>query len=249
MRNDNVRSALAKLQAFYALGRRSLKERPAGRAAHGTRENEQEARRRGVTPYMLRKARVFADSVRGYAPGELRELRALCRQHQTAFGPSHVIALVSIPKAKGQRSAIQQKAIEQGWSRHRLDAEIATRFGTRGEGGRRPIITRRPEDLYAWLDSWCESWRRWHEVLTGDRDPGAKPQLTPDDLPKRLRQLIDDVNRAVWQLHQAVAAELRGLQPGRMERLAFRQAMAERTNGRTTKRTNAKRSKQVSDLR
>jgi hypothetical protein len=245
MKKNNVRSALAKLQEFYDLGRQSLQARPAGRAAQGARENEKEARRRGVTLYMLLKARLFANSERGYTPQELRELCDLCKRHQTAFGPSHAIALISIPKR--QRAAIQRKAIEQGWSKHRIDAEIAKRFGTRGEGGRRPIITSRPEDLYLWIDGWAETWRRWHEALTGDRGQGTKPQLTSRNLPTGLGPRIKAAHKAVSLLHKAVVEALSDLQPARIERLTFRRETAERTNGGTKLCGRARRAGHCSD--
>ena len=57
---EQIEEAVAKVRAFYEVGRRSLKER-SGRAAYADDEAGKDARAAGLNPDTLRAARRFAD--------------------------------------------------------------------------------------------------------------------------------------------------------------------------------------------
>src|SRR6185436_18409035 len=99
-----------------------------------------------VNPDTLRKARQFADPVEGYTAKELKELCVLIDQVQSCQDPrlplftkTHVIRLLSV-RSRTQRKHLQQKAVRQAWSIAQLKGEIAKRYGTRREGGRRRYL-------------------------------------------------------------------------------------------------------------
>ena len=230
-RKQQVRQAIKDIRALYALGREIPPKAP-HREAYGRRVVEAEAERRGTNPDKIRKARQLADPAEGYAHEELRDLCRLIAKVQpgqddtkAVFRPSHLIRLLSV-RPKRRRAALQRQAIEKGWSTAELDGEIARRFGTRRQGGRRRRIPGGLAEVYTQLESMCESWRRWHAELSRQPGEGGERHVLLSDLPRRLRGRVVEVSEAVWGLHQAVVVELREVEPGRALRDVFQEPPA-----------------------
>jgi hypothetical protein len=90
---QQVTAAIRAVRDLYTVGRQSLAARP-GRGPCGRRAAEDEARRAGLLPDTLRKARVFADPVTGYTPAELADLCRAVRASWERFTAKHVAGVV-----------------------------------------------------------------------------------------------------------------------------------------------------------
>ena len=207
-----IDAVVREVRKFHTIGVRSLRNRP-GRGALGEGSINKEAASRGVGIDYLRKARVFANLESGYSPNELE---ALCQAihsgfkkfvvRGTAFGVSHVIRLLSIPKTNRVRARLQTRTFAKGWSVGELDDEIRTTFGRRRKGGR-PRHVGDGGDLLVQLEAFCESWRRWHVRLQGKNE--ANRQRTPlDDLPAEIREVVLRTAHAITKLHAVVKSSL-----------------------------------------
>ena len=75
------------------------------------------------------------------------------------FGRTHVIRLLSV-RPRSTRAKLQRMAVVNGWSTSRLEAEIARRFGTRRDGGRRRAIPADAVGLLTQVEGMCETWGR-----------------------------------------------------------------------------------------
>jgi hypothetical protein len=165
---------------------------------------DQEATKHGMNPDTVRKARQFADPVNGYT---VKELDALCRsirKHQSApagaiFGRTHVIRILSVPKK--QRWEVQKMAIENGWSTSKLEAHIATQFGSRRDGGRNPEVPEDLESVLVQLEGLCEGWRRWVEVAVGNDADGKTVARKRLKWPTELRKTVLAATKAITDLH------------------------------------------------
>jgi hypothetical protein len=211
-----VAAAVRAVRDLYTVGRQSLAARP-GRGPYGERAAEDEARRAGLHPDTLRKARAFADPVTGgYTPGELDELcRAVRVSWETftargaRFGRTHVLRLLGVPKAGGRRAAVQRAMFACGWSTAELEAAIARRQrrrreaeGRRRAGGRRPGVGDDRRGLLARLGVLCESWRRLADELT--RRVAARERPSRADLAGVVGDRFDRATRAVGELQTTV---------------------------------------------
>lgn len=110
---------------------------------------------------------------------------------------------------------VAKKCIEAGWSTAELEAEIARRFGTRREGGRRRKI---PPDLTGFLvqlEVLCMEWTRWKDELSRDPDDLAEKHILLTEVPEKLRKQIQAVSKQISTLHRGVVEELKRVQPGR----------------------------------
>ena len=228
-RRERVATAVKKIRAFYALGRKiPPKQRHKDAYNHGVIRRE--AERRGVNEDTVRKARQFADPAEGYTPQELEELCGVVERVQpeqddglAIFGKTHVIRLLSV-RPRRKRTGLQKQAIEGGWSTAELEAEIARRFGTRREGGRRRRVPAAPADLLVQLEGMCETWGRWQAAVAREPEDGAAARASVRDLPADVRTRLVDVGRRLGRLHRAVVEALAAAQPGREVRQAFRPA-------------------------
>jgi hypothetical protein len=223
-RRAKVAAAVKSLRAFYALGR-SLPRRPAHKDAYDQGTVEAEAARLGVNPDTVRKARQFADPVAGYTAAEVNDLCRLVsavRPGQddgyAVFGRTHLIRLLSVKKQ--YRAGLQEAAVRGGWSTAVLEAEIAARYGSRRDGGRKRRV---PDDVLGRLlqaEAMCETWCRWASVATPPK--GASPPLPPGGLPAEVVRLVWVATAAVAKLQAAAVAELTARRPGRAVRRQFR---------------------------
>ena len=155
IRRQKVEEAVEAILDFFDLGR-SLPRKLPHKEAYDQSIVDREAKRRGINPDTIRKARQFADAPTGYSEAEVQALCRLIREVQNdrevgepVFGKTHLIRLLSVPKRT--RQALARRAIEKSWSVADLEAEIARRFGTRRQGGgARSSRGRRPP---AWRSS------------------------------------------------------------------------------------------------
>jgi hypothetical protein len=210
-----VAAAVRQLKSLHKVGLKSLEQR-GGRGGHGERRAEVEATRlkkampagSKISGEIVRKVRQFADAESGYSRSDLDELCRLCREHGRAWGIKHLVIIIRVPKADGQRGEVQRRAIEGGWTTAQLEAEVRRRFGRRRAGGRKPAVMPDVEGLLSQLEGMCERWSRLHAELTDQDQPGAShPGLR--DLPKAVRQKLGDATEALRQLQLAVDRQLK----------------------------------------
>lgn len=232
-RKAKVAAAVKAIRDFHALGR-SLPRKQAHRDAYKQRTIGTEAKKRGLNPDTARKARQFADPAAGYTTAEVRALCQLIRGVQpgqgdecAVFGRTHLIRLLSVTKHR--RAGLQAAAVRGGWSTAELEAQIAARYGSRRDGGRRRRLPSDVLGLLAQVERLCESWRRWVALVTpaaaGQASKAAAPSL--DGLPADVRRRVRDADAAMAKLHVAATEELTARRPGRTVRHQFREAEGE----------------------
>jgi hypothetical protein len=219
-----VAAAVKTVRAFYELGR-SLPVKDSHRDGYGQGTVATEAEKHGLNPDTVRKARQFADPRSGYTAAEVN---ALCRtirdvqadQDGAVFGRTHLIRLLSVPKE--EREKVQQSAIEGGWSTAELEAHIATRFGSRRDGGRKRRVPADVLGVLAQLERMCEGWRRWAEAVASDDDAHQRRGRKRVELPADLPASVAAATKAIADLHEAVNRELQTRRPRRAVRRRFR---------------------------
>ena len=229
-RRAKVTAAVRAIRDFYALGQ-SVPKKQAHKDAYDQGTVDAEAKKRGINPDTLRKARQFADAAGGYTPGEVNDLCRLISTVQpdqddgdAVFGRTHLIRLLSVPKHR--RAALQEAAVRGGWSTGELEARIAARYGSRRDGGRKRRLPSDALGLLTQAERFCESWRRWVGLLSPDPEQlkGKSKAPTLDDLPPRVRRLVQDADAVMAKLHEAATEELKARRPGRAVRHQFRKA-------------------------
>ena len=224
---NRVTAAIKTIREFHALGR-SLPKKTSHKDGYGAGMVDAEARKRGVNPDTVRKARQFADPVTGYSREELVKLCLVLREVQTtqdrskaSFTRSHIVRLLSVQKR--ERAELQNEAILNGWSTAELDSQIATRYGIRRDGGRRRRIPADETGRLANLEQMCESWRRWVDLATVNTQRSIrKTSRTARTFPAKVRRLIGHASDAIERLQNALTEELAARQPARSTRHRFR---------------------------
>lgn len=224
-RMAKVAQAVQSIRDFHALGL-SLRRKFDGKGSHGQGVIGAEAERLGINADTLRKARQFADPAEGYSPAELDALCRLVSEVQpgqergAVFGKTHVIRIVSVEKQF--RAGLQKAAVDGAWSTGELEAQIASRYGSRRDGGRK---RRAPPDalaLLTQLEQLCERWRRWVSLVTPEDGAKSTRAATLEGVPDDIRALVDQAAAAIKTLHKAAACELLARKPGRVMRHQFR---------------------------
>jgi hypothetical protein len=139
------------------------------------------------------------------------------------FGRTHLIRLLSV--TKDLRAGLQA-AVRGGWSPGELEAQIAARYGSRRDGGRRRRLPNDVLGLLTQVVQLCESWRRWVALVTPVAAEHASKADAPslDNLPADVQQRVRDADAAVAKLHAAATEELTARRPGRTVRHQFREA-------------------------
>jgi hypothetical protein len=224
-RSAQVQQAVKDICEFHALGCR-LPKKDEFKATYAKHVVEDLARKEQKNEDTIRKARALADPVAGYSPAELGELCRLIEKVQSGlteddkdkyvFRPSHLIRLLSV-RPKRRRRALQERAIRGGWSKSRLEAEIAQRFGTRRTGGRKPAPAETLETWLAQTEGLCETWRRWNAVLDA---PDAKDRATRQDLPSGVSRAFRATTAAIGALQTMLLKEMSRRTPDRQPRIA-----------------------------
>lgn len=196
-------SVTKKLRKLFEIGDKSLRRR-SGTGAYGKGMIDEEAKRRGINPDILRKLRAFASPGVGYSRSEFDALCRECEKHDREWGIRHVALMLRVPKQGGQRAQIQREAIEEGWGVSRFEAEVRKRVGRRTSGGRRRAVPEDVAGLLSQIELFCEQWRRWHSDAQG-QDP-RKGRLA--GLPPTVREKIHSADEAIDALQAAVAPRL-----------------------------------------
>lgn len=169
-RRDEVEAAIDRMRKFFAFGA-SIPATVDRAAEYGTGVVDEKAKKAGMSADAVRKARQLVDPVAGYSAAEFAELCELVLRVQSrqdhrgpVFGRSHLCRLLSVTP-RSVRAKLARKAIKEGWSMARLNRAIATRYGRRRQGGRRPSIPADREGLLVQIDGMCEQWRRWQQEM------------------------------------------------------------------------------------
>jgi hypothetical protein len=229
-RRTRVAAAVKAIRDFYVLGR-AVPEKQAHKDAYDQGTVDAEAQKLGINPDTVRKARQFADPAVGYAPAEVTDLCRLIAAVQpgqadelSVFGRTHLIRLLSVKKQF--RAGLQEAAVRGGWSTSAFEALIASRYGSRRDGGRKRRLPTDALGLLTQVERLCEGWRRWVALVTPAPEQQDKKTTTPSlvDLPPRVRRLIRDADAAMAKLHEAATDDLKARRPSRAVRHQFRKA-------------------------
>jgi len=232
-RKTRVGAAVKAIRDFHALGRSLPKKQP-HKEAYDQGSVDAEAGKRGINPDTVRKARQFADPAAGYTPAEVNDLCRLIIAVQpgqddgyAVFGRTHLIRLLSVKKQ--YRAGLQEAAVRGGWSTGELEAQIASRYGSRRDGGRKRRLPTDVLGLLTQVERLCEGWRRWVALVSADRErqEGKASGPSLNDLPARVRRLVRDADAAMAKLHGAATDDLKARRPGRSLRHQFRKAEGE----------------------
>ncbi|QDU21796.1 hypothetical protein [Urbifossiella limnaea] len=230
-RTAKVMAAVKAIKDFHALGR-SVPKKQAQKEAYAQGTVDAEAQKHGVNPDTVRKARQFADPVGGYTPAEVNDLCRLITAEQphqdderSVFGRTHLIRLLSVKKQ--YRAGLQEAAVRGGWSTGELEAQIAARYGSRRDGGRRRRLPADALGLLTQVERLCEGWRRWVALVSAnpEQQVGKTKGPSMNDLPPRVRRLVGEAGAALAKLHEAATEELKARRPGRAVRHQFRKAL------------------------
>ncbi len=223
--------AIRGIKDFHATGRK-LPPKASHREAYNQGTIQTAGEKLGLSAEAARQARQLADPSAGYTPAELRELCDLIREVQPGqddalpvFGKTHLIRLLSVPKPR--RPVLQRRAVRGAWPTSRLESEIAAKYGTRREGGRRRQVPQDVEGLLVQLEGVCEGWRR---LLAAVDQPATEEKVghaVLADLPEGVRRHARAAARAVAALQEAVTDELAGRLPKRHVRQPFREVEEE----------------------
>ena len=117
-----------------------------------------------VSQQQLSKARAFA---RGYTG---KQLEALCAARNANTGSplhwAHVIQLLVLNKRQRLRASLQSKAVKEGWSVRRLQAEVRTARGAAPESGGRPFKLTTGDAAVSDALRWSSEVERYLKVAT-----------------------------------------------------------------------------------
>jgi len=216
-RRAQVTAAIQQIRDFYRVGQELPPKQP-HKEVVGRHIIDGEAKRLDMNPDTVRKARQFADPKVGYTRAELDELCRLIRDIQTqqtgeksVFGRTNLIRMLTVPRR--YRKAFQREAVENGWSFRELEAEIARRFGTRRQGGRRRRIPSGAANLLTQFKRMTDTWRRGLAELDTLLKAGER-QVLPGTIEEQLRA----IGPTMRTLQETVLAELQAIRPSRQAR-------------------------------
>lgn len=189
---ERTNEALAKLKAYYELGRRAKK---LGSSAEGTYAKgviAQLAEETGENKATVNKCRQFAEM---YSPAEFKELCKLRRPDGKPIGWGHVTKLLTVPQADRKlRTELQQLAATEGWTARRLNDEIQENYESESAGmGRRWSLPASKQQALRQISQRSQQWLRWYEGLETAED------ISVDDLPgevqKRLKAAVREIRK------------------------------------------------------
>lgn len=234
-RARRVADAIRGIKDFHATGRK-LPPKASHREAYNQGTIQTAGEQLGLSAEAARQARQLADPAAGYTAAELQELCTLIKDTQPdqddalpVFGKTHLIRLLSVPRPR--RPVLQRAAVRGAWSTARLESEIAAKFGTRRDGGRKRQVPQDVVGLLVQLEGVCEGWRR---LLAAADQPATEEKVghaVLEDLPEGVRRQARAVGRVVAALQEAVTEELAERLPKRHVRQPFREAEDEGGGG------------------
>ena len=205
-----VAAAIQAIRDYWVLGRSCLDEVPE-RGGYGEKVFADLARQmREADPpgkwseTKVRKACQFAREGEGYSRRHLDDLCKLLRDHDRAIGTAFIGLFVTVSWQEG-REDLQRRCVEEGWSKHRLQAAIKKLLGPRRYGGRHRRVGPDVADALVQLDGMADSWERWLR-FAAEKDGRRKSLL--DRLPETVRKEAASVGRAMRRLRKAVSGKL-----------------------------------------
>jgi len=210
---ERMLAAIHAVQHFHRVGHQSLIRRP-GKAGYASGELETEAANIRMNADTLRKARAFAHPVTGYSTSELKKFCQAIRLNWTNFirrksavGPTHVILLMSVPKAQGVRARVQAKMFRGGWSTSLLQVELRRLFGRRRQGGRKADVGSTVAEVLMRIDVQRETWLRMYSELERRDKEGTSAGLK--ELPPAYRSAISRITHELRRIGIEVAGNLK----------------------------------------
>ena len=207
---------IATLRRYYELGRRAADVAPDGTENQAVPLVDLAAES-GVGADTIRKARRFATA---YNAEEFDELLALRDPDGQPLRWYLVRALLPV-EDKAQRSDLQRRAAEQGWSRRHLWAAVQARQGgKRSSGGRRYAVPTSTRQVLGRLTELSESWLRFYADIgeeggLAEKLRSAKRQGERSPSLKRSTREVIDRLRALQKAAKRLADRLEAVEPSR----------------------------------
>ncbi len=218
--NRDTGDRIAIIRHYHALGMRALgKSDGAGKISPVPIEAL--AAEAGVKPDTIRKAQDFA---RIYSRREMEALTELRDPQGKPLTWCHVRQLLPVTH-RAERSDLQRRAAEEGWSVRELRARVQARLGGKQSFGAKTFAKPgTPEDALRRLIELSESWLRYYEEVVDAGDTGllARPSEMPSGEPgrepldpkgtaeKTLRNLGRAAVRVAGRLSKATARDKAG---------------------------------------
>jgi hypothetical protein len=211
---DTAAATIATIRKYYNFGKRARDVFPEG-AKQDSRTIRQLATEAGVSPDLIRKARVFA---RLYDEPALEDLLRLRTPVGMPLSWSHIRHLLTVENA-ARRAELARQAAEAGWKIRELkDAAEALRGGPRSRGGRRRRKPLTPAANLLRLIQLGESLRRFWEDIEGealrawvvgpsDHDASAEIGSLAQRAVAKLGEVEAMARRAGKRLQQAAGSE------------------------------------------
>jgi len=190
-----VRAAVARLRETYAQGQEILAACERGKWG----DIAEQARFCEIHPETARSMRKFAE---GYTEKQLDALMEQAKRYGRALGPSHVYKFMTIENLSARRT-FQTKAITEGWSLSRIEAELRRFHGKRGHVGRKPKMPVTVEDACVQLEGMAGTWLRWLDVLKAkpvEKSNGPGERIGISDLPRGLRKDLRELRPALQRI-------------------------------------------------
>ena len=200
-----VREAIQKLRAYYQLGCdvRDADTNNPDRKAYSKGVSLRFAEELGVSRDFIDKARQFASS---YTLKELEDLCRLRRPDGMPMGTSLIVPLLKL-KDKKVRRRFQRRAAQEGWTKVRLEQELALIPSDRpSSGGRRPAKAATMEEALREIALRSERWSRWARRLAQEDEGDDEVSLA--DLPKSVRDRMESVCQEMTKLGKAAQRQL-----------------------------------------
>ena len=161
---------------------------------------------RGVSEHLMRKFKRFA---REYTPRDLETLCNALRPNGLPLQWGHVNYLLGSPD-KQQRKAVQQRAIENGWTAPQLARAITKNRRAKSGHGRPMMPPATPEAGLEQLMAEAEMWIRRCEVVVVAIQRGPEKRLG-QELRRRAKdavEVLEEVQRAAQRTKRTLGAVL-----------------------------------------
>jgi hypothetical protein len=203
----NVLRSVTALHEYYQLGLDVVEadRKNSNRGKYNKGVSMEFAARKGRGRDYIDKARQLATI---YTHEQFEQFCSLRCPDGMPLGRSLVIPLLSV-KDKRKRASLQRTAAREGWSKRRLEEEIAKVPSDRpSSGGRRPRKARTVDDALAIIVTMSERWNRWFKGLDVEE---VEDGVSLKDLPKSVREGLTSVTSEIKDLERKASRNLKRL--------------------------------------
>jgi len=209
-KDHEITKNIKKILELYQIGF-GIPKKNNGTSTYGKKQISKYSKVFNLNENTIRKARqlanMFTQEEIENLCADIERIQANQNRKMSLFTISHLFHLVTVSE-RTKRQGLTQNALKEGWSVRQLKQEIARKFGTRRQGGRKKRIPKDPINFLGQLESYCETWRRWFHEVSKPKDHVEGGHCTLDDLPQTIQTQVTKIGALMDQLHKAIEAEL-----------------------------------------